>query len=122
MIILNRPFLQFWEEMQWSPGDDSSPGLRPKNLCVKAAKQICAILSAYQDYLTSFPCDMIFPIVLAAAIIWQFSERINGEGGSPSAREQLDVCVKSLSTVSSCWKNAGRYREQLVTGEQLSSL
>lgn len=119
VITLNRPFLQFWEEMKWSPDNDSNADLRPERLCIEAAKHICAILSAYQDYLTSFPCDMIFPIVLAAAITWQLGKGTDQEANSPNAREELDLCVRSLSTVSSCWKNAGRYREKLITGKSL---
>lgn len=116
VIILNRPFLQLWEDKQQQVERCTDSELHPKRLCVEAAVRICDILSAYHDYLTNFPCDMVFPIVLAAAIMWQFSNDLRQHGDSPNAREQLDVCVRSLSIVSSCWKNAARYQEKLLAG------
>lgn len=116
MILLNRPFLQYWEEMQWEPRDHLEPQMHPQRLCTDAARNICATLSHYYGYLTRFPCDVIFPIVLAAAIIWQFGRDIDSHMGADSAQDNLDLCVKCLSSVNDCWQNAGKYREKLVTG------
>lgn len=102
--------------MRWTPGNEFQPELHPRSLCIEAAINICAILASYQGYLTSFPCDIIFPIVLSAAVIWQFSAEIGRQKGDAAAHEQLDFCVRCLSIVNSSWKNAGHYREKLVTG------
>lgn len=122
MILLNRPFLQYWKEMQWQPSNNSEPPMHPQRLCIDAATTICATLSHYNGYLTRFPCDIIFPIVLSAAIIWQFDQEIDMKMGADSAHEKLELCVKCLSIVSDCWQNAGKYREKLVTGAYLRPL
>lgn len=116
VIVLNLPFLQYWQEFQWTPANGVDVDLHPERLCIKAAEEICAVLAAYHSYLFSFPCDTIFPIVLSAAIVWQFMSEMEDHRGGVAAKEQLELCVRSLSTVSSCWKNAGKYHEKLVTG------
>jgi hypothetical protein len=114
-IMLNKPFCQYWREMGWSPSDLMDVEAHPLRLCLASASEICAILSAYTGYLARFPCDIIFPIVLSAAAIWQFRTEFDGT----EAAAHLDTCVRCLSIVSKCWHNAGTYRKKLLTGKSV---
>lgn len=119
--MLNRPFVQFWSELQFSPSERLAEGLYPQSLCIKAADRISAIASAYHRCLTGFPCDTIFPIVLAAAIIYQFETAMDKQVGGRVAQQKLETCVRCLSTVEHGLSNARRYRERLVIGKSCTS-
>ena len=122
MILLNQPFVRSSEKQQSATLEELDTEAHPKYLCVTAARAICDVLSTYREYLTSIPCDLIFPIVLSAAVVWQFRTEMEQELGSDAVAEQLELCVTCLSIVNSCWKNAGRYREKLLTRKSLTCL
>jgi hypothetical protein len=116
VIVLNRPFLHYWEELHYVPEEDQ-PETHPKYLCINAAGRMCDILAEYTGYLAYFPCDIIYPVVLAAATMWQFSQDAYNTADGLTAHEQLDLCVRCLSIAGDSWKNAGRYRERLLSSE-----
>lgn len=89
----------------------------PLQICLTAAKEMCAILSAYVDDLTRLPCDIIFPIVLAAATLWQHSAELELNYNQLETQRNIDLCVKCLSIIGKAWTNAGECRKRLMRGE-----
>jgi hypothetical protein len=89
----------------------------PVRVCLAAAQEVCAILSEYVDDLGRLPCDIIFPIVLAAATLWQHRGEFTAGPDRAKAQQQIDLCVKCLSIVGKFWKNAGDCRRRLIRGK-----
>jgi hypothetical protein len=96
-------------------------GLAPENMpvrvCIAAAQEVSAILAEYVDDLGRLPCDLIFPIVLAAATLWQHRGEYKAGPDRAKVQEQIDLCVKCLSIMGKFWKNAGDCRRKLIRGE-----
>jgi hypothetical protein len=90
----------------------------PVRVCLNAAQEVCAILSEYVDDLGRLPCDIIFPIVLTAATLWQHRGEFGSGPDRAKAQQQIDLCVKCLSIVGKFWKNAGDCRRRLIRGER----
>ena len=89
----------------------------PVLICLAAALELCAVLSAYVDDLSRLPCDVIFPIVLAAATLWQCRKEFDASHDRAEVKAQIDLCVKCLAIVGKIWKNAGDCRRRLIKGE-----
>lgn len=85
-----------------------------------AAQEVAAILGEYVDDLSRLPCDLIFPIVLAAATLWQHRGEYSAGPDRAKVQEQIDLCVKCLSIMGKFWKNAGDCRRKLIRGKHQS--
>jgi hypothetical protein len=116
-ILLHRPFHFYWREYAWSPAQQISPDNMPVQICLAAAQELCAVLSAYVEDLSRLPCDVIFPIVLAAATLWQCRKEFDAGHDRAEVKAQIDLCVKCLAIVGKIWKNAGDCRRRLIKGE-----
>jgi hypothetical protein len=88
----------------------------PVQICLSAAQELCAVLSAYVEDLSRLPCDVIFPIVLAAATLWQCRKEFDASHDRAEVKAQIDLCVKCLAIVGKIWKNAGDCRRRLIKG------
>jgi len=89
----------------------------PVRVCIAAAQEVSAILAEYVDDLSRLPCDLIFPIVLAAATLWQHrGEYIPGPDRA-RVQVQIDLCIKCLSIMGKFWKNAGDCKRKLIRGK-----
>lgn len=115
-ILLHRPFHLYWREHYWSPACGLPPEQMPIQVCLAAAQDLCAVLSAYVDDLSRLPCDVIFPIVLAAATLWQHRKEFAAGYDRVKVQQQIDLCVKCLAIVGKFWKNAGDCRRKLIHG------
>jgi hypothetical protein len=93
------------------------PADMPVQICLAAAQELCAVLSAYVEDLSRLPCDVIFPIVLAAATLWQCRKEFDASHDRAEVKAQIDLCVKCLAIVGKIWKNAGDCRRRLIKGE-----
>jgi hypothetical protein len=89
----------------------------PVQICLAAAQELCAVLSAYVEDLSRLPCDVIFPIVLAAATLWQCRKEFDASHDRAEVKAQIDLCVRCLAIVGKIWKNAGDCRRRLIKGE-----
>lgn len=116
-ILLHRPFHFYWRENAWCPTQQTSLENMPVQICLAAAQDLCAVLSAYVEDLSRLPCDVIFPIVLAAATLWQCRKEFDAGHNRAEVKSQIDLCVKCLAIVGKNWKNAGDCRRRLIRGE-----
>ncbi|KAM0716360.1 hypothetical protein Q7P37_007805 [Cladosporium fusiforme] len=114
MILVHRPFHFYWHEYNWAPATQFPIEHVPIRACLAAAKDITAIISAYVDDLSQLPADVIFPIVIAAATLWQHSVEVEGEHDQFEVQQKIDLCVKCLSIIGRAWSNAGECQERLI--------
>lgn len=120
MILVHRPFHFYWHEYNWAPAKQFPIEHVPIRACLTAAKDITAIISAYVDDLSQLPADVIFPIVIAAATLWQHSEDVEGENDKLEVQQKIDLCVKCLSIIGRAWSNAGDCQQRLIRGKLLA--
>lgn len=73
------------------------------------------ILGKYNSFLNVLPCDLVFPIFVAANI---FLRRWR-QGGADSSvvRPRLELCVQWLNALGRSWKGAEGHQQTLVECE-----
>ena len=107
-ILLHRPFIDL---QQNDSHDHFSAAADPLKVCITSANQICTILEKYSSFLKVLPCDLVFPIFVAANILlrrWQL-----GESGSGMLRPRLEQCIHWLNALGKSWKSA-KGRQQIL--------
>jgi hypothetical protein len=110
-ILLHRPFIEQWQ----SSGRQEScaaPEGNPFEVCIFSADQICMILGKYNSFLNVLPCDLVFPIFVAANI---FLRRWRQAGADSSViRPRLELCIQWLNALGKSWKSAEGRQQTLV--------
>jgi hypothetical protein len=117
-ILLHRPFIEHWN--QGSVFESSPAAVDPLEVCITSANQICVILEKYSSFLRVLPCDLVFPIFIAANILlrrWRL-------GGSDSSliRPRLEQCIQWLNALGKSWKSAEGRQQILVDCTSPTSL
>jgi hypothetical protein len=105
-ILLHRPFIEHWQHNGRNAGSPTSQSLQadPYEVCLFSADQICSTLEKYSGYSGGLPCDLVFPIFVAANILlrrWReaASQRI-------VLRPRLELCIQWLNALGKSWKSA----------------
>ncbi|KAE9367145.1 hypothetical protein N431DRAFT_548759 [Stipitochalara longipes BDJ] len=84
----------------------------PLEVCITSANQICAILEKYNSFLKVLPCDLVFPIFVAANILlrrWRL-----GGNDTILIRPRLEQCIQWLNALGKSWKSAEGRQQILV--------
>ncbi|KAN0091798.1 Fungal specific transcription factor domain containing protein [Hyaloscypha variabilis] len=108
-ILLHRPFIEHWN--QGSAFENSPAAADPLEVCITSANQICMILEKYSSFLRVLPCDLVFPIFIAANILLR-RWRLEGSGSS-LIRPRLEQCIQWLNALGKSWKSA-EGRQQIL--------
>ncbi|KAH8587348.1 fungal-specific transcription factor domain-containing protein [Bisporella sp. PMI_857] len=110
-ILLHRPFIESWQSGNNS-ATASGPKTHPSDICFFAANQICSTIKMYTRYMCGLPCDMIFPIFVAANILLHRLRQVGGKDAL--IRPRLELCVKWLNGLGKSWKSA-EARQQMLS-------
>jgi hypothetical protein len=109
-IVLHRPFMETW--LSGSDEDASSSARKaPHEVCLNAAHKICSTIEMYTRYMCGLPCDLVFPIFVAANILQRHRQR--NDSNSASIAQRLELCVRWLNGLGKSWKSAEPRRQFL---------
>jgi len=77
-ILLHRPFIEHWQKAGVAPAAPPPKHWKadPYEVCLFSADQICSTLEKYSGYLGGLPCDLVFPIFVAANILLRAGEKL----------------------------------------------
>ncbi|KAF8864915.1 hypothetical protein BDZ45DRAFT_642670 [Acephala macrosclerotiorum] len=117
-ILLHRPFIDSWQPNSTEDGVLSSQN-DPNEICFYAASRICSTIQMYTQFIQGLPCDLIFPIFVAANILlrrWQQTGCENSE-----IQLQLDLCARWLNGLGKSWKGAESRHKIIVESINLNS-
>ncbi len=112
-ILIHRPFIEHWQRSQ---AINSSSKNAPDSICRVAAENICSIMEVYSNLLERLPCDLVFPIFVAANTFLHFWND-SGDQGTHS-RQRLNQCSRWLVELGKSWKNA-EARNQVLSNCEL---
>ncbi|CZR51801.1 uncharacterized protein PAC_01678 [Phialocephala subalpina] len=117
-ILLHRPFIDSWQPSSTENRVLSSQN-DPNEICFYAANRICSTIQMYTQFIEGLPCDLIFPIFVAANILLRRWQQSGGE--DVEIRLQLDLCAKWLNGLGKSWKGAESRHKIIVESINLNS-
>lgn len=115
-ILLHRPFVDSWTQNN-TEKDVSSSQNDPREICFSSAQKICSTIQRYAQFIKSLPCDLIFPIFVAANVLLRCWQQTGGQ--NTEVRLQLDLCVKWLNGLAKSWKGAESRRNTILECERI---
>src|SRR3954468_5928093 len=111
-ILVHRPFIE-----NWPAGAIEIHGHEnnPYKICLFSAQRICSTIEAYTSYINALPCDLIFPIFVAAVILLRHWRHIGDEDAL--LRPRLELCLKWLNGMGKNWGGAKSRHQMLAECE-----
>jgi len=117
-ILLHRPFIETWHPDSRAT-TTSAIQVSPSDICLSAANQICLTIQLYSRYMCGLPCDLIFPIFVAANILLHHWRQAGGN--DILIKQRLELCIKWLNGLGKSWKSAEK-RHQILSECKKNSL
>jgi len=102
-ILLNRPFIENWRSPQENQ-PTAAAARHPAELCLSSANEICSTLSIYTRYMDGLPCDMMYPIFVAANVLLRHWQQTGGT--DTVIKTRLELCVNWLHGLGKNWRGA----------------
>ena len=112
-ILVHRPFIE-----NWQPSTIEAQALdhNPYDACLLSANKICSTIESYISYISVLPCDLIFPIFVAAIILLRHWRQVGSEDAL--IRPRLELCLKWLNGMGKNWEGAGTRHQMLAECEK----